>query len=182
MQLPLQITFRGFPESDAIKAYIETKAAKLDTFFDRIMGCRVVVDAPHQHRRHGRTFRVHIDVTVPGAEVVVGREPAEDLQHRDIYAAIDAAFDDAGRLLQDVARVRRGDVKERHRPQRGHVSKLFRDEGYGFLRTDEGQEVYFHKNSVLQHGFERLEPGTLVRFVEELGDKGPQASTVAVVR
>jgi cold shock CspA family protein len=60
------------------------------------------------------------------------------------------------------------------------VSKLFPEQGYGFIETRAGAEVYFHRNSVLNHAFDRLTTGTEVRFVEEEGEKGPQASTVAV--
>jgi cold shock CspA family protein len=54
------------------------------------------------------------------------------------------------------------------------------DEGYGFLTTDDGREVYFHKDSVLNQGFQRLKLGARVIFAEEQGDKGPQASTVKI--
>jgi cold shock CspA family protein len=64
---------------------------------------------------------------------------------------------------------------------RGRVIRLFREEGYGFLETPDGREIYFHRNSVLHPGFDRLEIGTEVRFAEEEGEKGPQASTVAIV-
>jgi cold shock CspA family protein len=62
----------------------------------------------------------------------------------------------------------------------GTVTQLFPFEGYGFLTTDDGRQVYFHRHSVLDEAFERLEVGGVVRFVEEPGDKGPQASTVAL--
>jgi cold shock CspA family protein len=61
------------------------------------------------------------------------------------------------------------------------VSKLFLHEGYGFLETADGREIYFHSNSVLEPGFDHLQIGTEVRFAEEQGAEGPQASTVAVV-
>jgi len=43
------------------------------------------------------------------------------------------------------------------------------------------REIYFHKNSVLGRAFPRLKVGTTVRFAEEQGERGPQASTVHVV-
>jgi cold shock CspA family protein len=51
---------------------------------------------------------------------------------------------------------------------------------FGFLRTSDGREIYFHRNSVLDGGFDKLRPGTAVTFVEEQGEQGPQASTVHV--
>ncbi len=60
----------------------------------------------------------------------------------------------------------------------GHVAKFVAGEGYGFIETADGREVYFHRNSVLDDAFEHLTVGSEVRFVEEMGEKGPQASTV----
>jgi cold shock CspA family protein len=63
----------------------------------------------------------------------------------------------------------------------GHVAKFVAGEGYGFIETADGREVYFHCNSVLDDAFEHLTVGSEVRFVEEMGEKGPQASTVRLV-
>ena len=53
--------------------------------------------------------------------------------------------------------------------------------GFGFIEAD-GHGVYFHRNSVVGGHFERLRVGSRVRFTEEEGEKGPQASTVRLVR
>jgi hypothetical protein len=42
--------------------------------------------------------------------------------------------------------------------------------------------VYFQKSSVLSNVFDRLTIGSAVSFVEEQGEKGPQASTVRLTR
>src|SRR5258708_35021761 len=115
MQLPLQITFRDMEHSDPVEQYVRTKAAKLDTFDARITSCRVAIEMPHRHARHGEHYRVRIDITVPGGEVVVGRVPGEKRAYEDLTAAIDAAFDDAGRRLEDFVRRQRGDVKAHER-------------------------------------------------------------------
>ena len=49
------------------------------------------------------------------------------------------------------------------------------------LETADGREVYFHLNSVLDDSFDRLTVESEVRFVEEMGEKDPQASTVHLV-
>ncbi len=117
MQLPLQITFRDFASSDFIRDYVEKRAAKLEKFFDRIISCRVVVEAPNRgHHRHGSPFRVLIDVSVPGQELVVGRRPDDEPSHKDLYAAIDSSFDDMRRMLEEWARKRRGEVKHHGAP------------------------------------------------------------------
>ena len=176
MQLPLQITAHDFPLSEAIEAEIREKAAKLDTYYDGIMHCRVVVEAPVGHHRSGGPYNVRIDLTVPGAELVVNRQADEDLP-----VAIRNAFDAMRRRLEDYARHQRGDVKTHDTIPHARVSKLFRPEGYGFLETPDGREIYFHSHSVLPPGFSSLTVGTEVRFAEEQGAEGPQASTVTIV-
>jgi ribosomal subunit interface protein len=111
MQIPLQITIRGIEHSDALETHIRDKAEKLDEFFDRIMSCRVVVEVPHKHHNQGKQFNVRIDVGVPGSEIVVNRDHAED-----VYVALRDAFDAAKRQLEDYARKIRGDTKT-HQPK-----------------------------------------------------------------
>jgi len=111
MQIPLQITIRDMEHSDALETHIRDKANKLDEFFDRITSCRVVVEMPHKHRQQGKQFTVRIDIGVPGSEVVVNRDHAED-----VYVALRDAFDSAKRQLEDYARKIRGDVKT-HQPK-----------------------------------------------------------------
>lgn len=202
MKLPLQITFRHMPPSPAIEENIRDKAAKLDELHDGIMGCRVAVEAPHRHHHKGKAYVVRIDLTVPGGELVINREPkrlvpkkangdheldkdfaeshepSKHAAHEDIYVAIRDAFNAAGRKLQDHARRRRGEVKVHELAATARVAKLFPAADYGFLQTADGRELFFHKNSVLAPGYGRLAVGQQVHFAEELGDKGPQASTV----
>ena len=178
MELPLQITFRNMSPSDVIETSIRERAGKLDSFYERIMGCRVVVEAPHRHHHKGRLYHIRIDITVPGGELVVNREPSKHAAHEDVYVAIRDAFDAARRKLQDYGRRQRGVVKAHESTSHARVSKLFPGEGYGFLETRDGREIYFHRNSLLGLEFDRLPVGTEVRFTEEQGKEGPQASTV----
>lgn len=119
MQLPLQITFRDIPHSDAIEAAIQEKAAKLEQFYDRIMSCRVIIEAPHGHRHKGNLYHVRVELTVPDGELVVSRAPKEHKAHEDAYVAIRDAFDAARRQLQDYARKQRGEVKSHASQVRG---------------------------------------------------------------
>ena len=199
MILPVQISFRGMKPSEAVEARVREEVAKLETFYQGIMRCRVVVELPHKHHKKGDLYHVRIDMTVPGAELVVKREPSlqaglrqidsekqsksyeAHAAHKDVFVVIRDAFKEARRQLQDYARLVRGQTKA-HIPQpSGRVSKLFPEEGYGFLETPDGNEIYFHKNSVLNDAFNRLAVGARVTFNEELGEKGVQASTVRAV-
>lgn len=199
-KFPLQVTFRNVEPLAAMELRIRSEAAKLETFYDRIMGCRVSVESPHRHHREGSPYHVRIDLTVPGGELVVKHEPSVRTRarrsgetamkkhseardpHKNLRQAISGAFKAAGRRLQDYARRQRGDVKHRESRPLANVSRLFRENGYGFLETPEGREIYFHRDSVLNRAFGRLKVGTSVSFAEEQGDKGPQASTVRIVR
>jgi cold shock CspA family protein/ribosome-associated translation inhibitor RaiA len=181
MQVPLQISFRHMEHSEAIETLIREKVAKLDASPDHLIGCRVVVEPAGKHHKHGNLYEVRLDISVPGEEIVIVREPSEHTEYRDIQVAIRDAFDSARRQLADYVHRRRGAVKALETAPHARVSKLFPDEGYGFLSTPDGREIYFHRHSVLQEGFERLIIGTEVAFVEEEGKKGPQASTVRPV-
>jgi ribosomal subunit interface protein len=181
MQVPLQISFRDMEPSAAVEDKIRERAAKLDRYYERILGCRVVVEAPHRRHRQGKLYHVRVDLTVPQGELVVSREPVDHHAHEDVYVAIRDAFDAAQRRLADYARRQRGDVKVREVPPIVRVSRLFAAEGYGFIAAADGREIYFHKNSVLNDAFDRLQVGSEVQYVEEQGEKGPQASTVRLV-
>jgi ribosomal subunit interface protein len=180
MKVPLQITFRHVSQSDAVEARIRERAEKLNRLYDQIMTGRVVVDLPQLRHRKGKIFQIRIDLTVPGKELVVNREPLMNHAHEDVYVAIEDAFDVMERKLKDHSRETQGEVKAGLGADRGVVDKVFREEGYGFIQTRTGRDVYFHRNSVLNNAFERLRPGMEVRFAEEEGEEGPQASTVDV--
>lgn len=181
MKLPLQVSFRHMGHSAAIEGLVREKAAKLDEFAGRIMSCRVVVELKSRHHEHGNLYDVRINLTVPGEELSVTRTPDAHAEYRDIEIALHDAFDAAGRLLQDYVRRVRGDVKAPEQAPHGKISKLLPEKGYGFLKTLDGREIYFHKHSVLHGAFDRLEIGTEVAFAEEAGENGPQASTVRIV-
>lgn len=181
MHLPLQVSFRHMEHSPEIEALIRERAAKLDTFADQIMSCRVVVEPAGKHHEHGNLYEVKIDLTVPGEEIVATREPSPHTEFKDIHVALRDAFDAARRQLEDYVRRTRVSVKTLATAPHARVCKLVPKEDYGFVKTPDGREIYFHRNAVLHEGFDRLKVGTEVTFVEEEGKKGPQASTVRPV-
>jgi cold shock CspA family protein/ribosome-associated translation inhibitor RaiA len=178
MQIPLEISFRNVPSSPGLEADIREKAAKLEEFYDRITSARVVVETPHRRHRQGKLFHVRIDLRVPGREIVVSREPVGHHAYEDVHVAIRDAFDAAKRQLEDYVREVRGSVKTHEPSPRGRIARLHPEDDYGFIVTPDGREVYFHRHSVLDAGFDRLSVGDEVRFAEEAGEQGPQASTV----
>ncbi|MHC4940266.1 MAG: HPF/RaiA family ribosome-associated protein [Planctomycetota bacterium] len=179
MQIPVQVTFRDMHHSDLIEADIEERAGRLERFYDKITSCRVVVSAPHVRQHGGQLYRVAIELTVPGKEIVVNRDPGLDHAHEDLKVALRDAFSAAQRRLQDYVRERRGYVKAHEVPDHGRVARL--GDEFGFIETADGQELYFHRNSVLQEHFDDLEVGSEVRYVSEPGEKGLQATSVRAV-
>ena len=199
MQLTPTITFRGLKHSDALEAEIRSRIDKLETYYPSIIGCRVLIELLQRHHEAGNRYHVRIDLTVPGGEIVVAHEaslralardtPSEkttkatetDPERKHARVAIREAFDVARRRLQDFARRQRGTVKVTTRPPRGRISRLYTVDEYGYIEAPDGHEVYFQKKSVLRNAFGRLEVGSDVSFVEENGEKGPQASTVRLL-
>ncbi|MEQ8764174.1 MAG: HPF/RaiA family ribosome-associated protein [Planctomycetota bacterium] len=178
MESPVQIVFQDLDRSEAIEARVHEKIAWLEKFFDRITRARVVIARPHRHQQNGERWSVHIQLGVPGTELVVDRDPS-DPAHEDIEVALRDAFQAARRQLQDYERRNlRGQVKAHDLPPEGHIVRLFPGEGYGFIESVLGTEVYFHENAVAGKSFADLSVGDLVRYTEELGEKGPQASVV----
>lgn len=108
MQVPLEITGHHVSVSKRAESLIARRTAKLERFYDRVTSCRVVIDGPEGHSKNGSPFKVRIHLGVPGNEITIDRQ-----QENDLTAAIHAAFDAATRKLQDFARTRRGEVKQR---------------------------------------------------------------------
>jgi cold shock CspA family protein/ribosome-associated translation inhibitor RaiA len=181
MKLEPQITFRNLPHSEEMAAKVRTKVAELEEFCGQIGGCRVVVEVPHRHHERGNFYHVRIDLTVPGKEIVVNREPDERTTSKSFDAALRDAFAAADRRLEDYVRLRRGQVKTHETLPRARVRAVMPHANYGFLESSDGRQIYFHRRSVVNARFDDLVAGTEVSFVEEQGDKGPQASTVEVV-
>jgi ribosomal subunit interface protein len=175
MKTPLQITFRDIEHSDALETHIREKAAKLETFFEPIMSCRVVVEMPHQHKHQGRFFNVRIDIGVPGSEIVVNRD-----RHEDVYVALRDAFDAAKRQLDDYSRRLRRETKVHPQEYTGLVARLVPDEGYGFIRRADGNELYFSSDNLVNTSFDQLQAGVEVKFIEEAAAEGPQAKRVSI--
>jgi cold shock CspA family protein/ribosome-associated translation inhibitor RaiA len=117
-------------------------------------------------------------------EAVQGRVPVprRKVPEEPLPALIRRTFDSARRELEKTVDKQRGEVKTpAYQQTQAIVEKIFRNQQYGFLRTLDGQQIYFHRNSVLHNHWERLKVGTAVRYTLELGEKGLQASTVEPV-
>jgi cold shock CspA family protein/ribosome-associated translation inhibitor RaiA len=179
MSIPLEITFEnGLRSSDALRRRISKEAEKLERFHARIVACRVAVKGRSHRRTQGDLFDVRLQISTPGGpDIVIDRNPAADHAHEDAYVAIRDAFNAARRRLQDQHRRQQGKTKVHEAPAEGRIIRLSKD-GYGFIESTDGREVYFHCNAVKNRSPNALRKGAKVRFVESDTDGRVQASTV----
>ncbi len=63
----------------------------------------------------------------------------------------------------------------------GQVKWFDSKKGFGFLQTDDGNEVFVHYSEISSTGFKNLEEGQKVEFEIIEGKKGPAASKLTVV-
>jgi ribosomal subunit interface protein len=106
MKLPLDLRFIGVTPSEAVKDTVQTRIDSLKRICPDATAWRVTVEQEHKHQQQGRPFAVRVDVTMPGQEVAVSR-----VHDEDVYVALREAFDAARRKIEDVVRIRRGEVK-----------------------------------------------------------------------
>lgn len=99
MQERLQITFRNMDATPEVETRIREATAKLEEVEARMIGCRVLVEARHRHHHKGGLYHVRIDLTVPGHEIAISRDPELDHAHEDVQVAIRDAFEAARRRL-----------------------------------------------------------------------------------
>ena len=183
MQIPLELSFHNIQPSDAIEAAIRDRVAKLETFYERLVTVRVHVEAETKRHRTGNVYTVHIELGVPGKDLVVSKaphKPNRKYADPDLYAVLRESFDAAERQLKDFKAQISGDVKthESDYQFQGQVTQILPEQDHGFLLTKEGGQLYFHRNSVLNNGFDKLKKGDLVHYIETVGDTGPIASKV----
>jgi len=181
MQTQPQVSFDDLPVDEAVRDAALEHIAHLERFTDRITGCHVVIAQPHRHHRQGRLYSVRVDLVVPGGEIVVNRDHHLDHAHEDVFVALRDSFDAARRRLEDRVRRQRGTEKAHATKARGRVSQLFPLQGYGFIETPDGREIYFHRHALPDAEFHAVDVGSPVFFSEEEGDAGPQASAVHLV-
>jgi ribosome-associated translation inhibitor RaiA/cold shock CspA family protein len=181
MQIPLEIRFHNLDPSPSLESEIRDRASKLDQLYDRLIGCRVAIEAPHRQHRTGNVFEVHIELSVPGSDLVVSREPHKvklRYANPDVRTSLRDAFKAAERQLKDFKQQIRGDVKLHDPMFQGQIARLDPEADHGFLLNNAGSMLYFHRNSVMGDGFDALKLGDAVHYVEVIGDTGPIASKV----
>jgi cold shock CspA family protein/ribosome-associated translation inhibitor RaiA len=181
VEVPLEMSFRNVEKTAHLDDLIRNQAAKLEKFHSHITSCRVAVEQPHEHQRSGNPYRVRLEVRVPpGHDLIVDSRPKHHGLHDPLDRVLTDTFKAMERQLKELARRQRLDVKHHDVPA-AFVIRLFKEAGYGFIKTLEGREIYFQRAATLHNDWDRLEIGTQVRFEEAMGEMGPQATTVHII-
>lgn len=128
-----------------------------------------LVHSTHHLRGHEE---VRILATLPGQTLRVQKARAR------MGDAIHAAFSALQREMEHEIAHRRSPDREYGPRFSGIVSRLFAERGYGFIRTPEDQEIYFHRDALHNLVLDELREGLPVEFEVEQGEKGPQAARV----
>jgi cold shock CspA family protein len=184
METPPKLEIQGFRPSAHVRDLIESDVRKIEKRYGNVTSCRVVIRAPGAHHKMGEPYAVTIYLALPnGREVSVGRtSKGADPRQADINFALHDAFRRVIRQLQDETRLLRGNVKQHGEPPIGKITSIEPANDCGYLEARDGGTIYFHAHSVLGGHFARLAVGDRVSFHEEVGQQGPQASTVRLLR
>ncbi|MEY4063950.1 MAG: hypothetical protein RIR26_158 [Pseudomonadota bacterium] len=180
MTIYTEISFRDMEPSAAVEGLVKKKVAKLESVFSHVAACRVIIEAPHKHRLRGNLFHVRIDLSAPQQELVSSRDASARISHEQLHVALRDAFSSIRRQLIKHKDKMRSDFHVSETLPHGIVKNIYPFEDYGIIETIDAREIYFHRNSVVDGSFDRVTVGDILRFREEAGEKGPQASSVHV--
>jgi len=180
MKIDRVVTFHGTERQPLVEALIERRIDKLEQLCDHLGRCRVAVEVARQREHPG--YRVRIRLTVPPSHELFAETNPGDTELQDLKSCVHEAFDRAEREVTKLTERQRGEVK-RHPEQQfmGVVSSVEPEQRYGFLSSDQGTEIYFHANSVVNADFSDVRPGMGVHYEVEAGERGPQATSVRIV-
>jgi len=187
MQVPLEIAFQNVDVQEWAENDIRERVADLERIYDRIVSCRVRVQQRASNRRSSIPPVVHIDIGLPGQnDIVVSQEPErllQKFQHPDLHNAIHEAFRVAEQRLISVKEQQTQRSQEWQAEDiklAGQVAEIVPARDFGFLLTNTGGLLYFHREAVTVGDFDMLEPGDEVYYSESDGDTGPTATNVRI--
>ncbi len=141
-----------------------------------ILSLRVTIEETTSHKQGG--YEVRLVVAVPNDTVVVKKKGDS------VRPLLVDAFDKLGMQLKELQRKRRQTTKVPDMVVAeiiggtGVIKNLSPYESYGFIVANNGQEIYFHENSLKDLSINDLTEGDSVSFGVTEGDKGPQATWV----
>jgi ribosomal subunit interface protein len=159
--------------SPDVRAQIEDRLRDLEGDHQDLIDVRILAKTTRHHRHGGNEVRITCQAR--GKELVATRT------RDDVGLALDEAVDVFEREVRRMRdrRTQRRSERPAESPELGIVDRVFTDQGYGFILTDGGEQVYFHRNAVrIGLDFETLEEGARVGLNFEAGMEGLQATAV----
>ncbi|MBW4706802.1 ribosome-associated translation inhibitor RaiA [Roseobacter sp. YSTF-M11] len=183
MKPQVEITFKDIEHSDAVETRIRERVAKLLAMSENIRRCHVWVRVPHRRGRKPAAYVIDLSVQMTGSSLHVDHRPGDDTAHTDIYVAIRDAFNAMERQLRKWKEQHKGRPQTHETPLQGRIESL---DGYaecGQIATTDGRLIYFHRNSVVNDGYDGLNEGDVVELSVDTRDaeEGPHARFVRPV-
>lgn len=170
----MQIHWVGLTDlEDSERSAIEKRLLELAKDHHDLIDLRI---SGHESRHHKHGAKeIRITCQARGREIVAARTRPE------LALALAESLDAFEREVRDLREKRREQSRapERERLHLGIVDRILRDEGYGFILTDDGDQVYFHRHAVKKGlEFSQLKEADRVALNFEPGEKGLQATAV----
>lgn len=167
MQIPVEIVWHEMDPARHVEQRVNERVARLEKFFERIIGVHVVVEAAHRRPKGSSAdYEVRLEVTVPGGVLTIDRKPGDTRMHKDPLMAVRDAFEAMER------RLRRWKDEHSGRPEvtgtpylQGKVAEISPPDGGGQIAVTDGRLVYFHRNAVVNGDFDALEVGDPVELM-----------------
>jgi ribosome-associated translation inhibitor RaiA/cold shock CspA family protein len=182
MQKPLQIAFKNLDKSEHLETLIRERVEKLNQLYPRIIGCRVVLEAPARTATAKAPLAISIEIDVPGRPKIIAKRQDDRRDAKgDNLKHINQAFDAVQRQLEDLTRLSSRDVKAHESAgETGCIMRIEVLEDHGFVELAQGESLYFSRDAVLGNRFEDLKPGMMVHVTRAMRESnmGPQASAI----
>jgi len=183
MLYSIVIACRNLSPEGGVERLIRENVTKLVSMTGPPMTCRVNIERTRRFRNGGNPFHIMIRVMIPGnGELSVERFPSGIRMNEPLSTALLNAFAIIRRKIADPEDAGEPCFSRRPNMEYGAVVvRLSREDGWGYLKTISGREIFFSRESVHDGGFDRMAPGTGVWFIEKEGVKGPWASYVRII-
>lgn len=180
MQRPPIISWKHLDPSPAVEAIIRDRIEQLERFDPALVGISIVIEAPTKRKVTGRGVDVRAHLEVPGPDIDAHRSVRQGETADDVILAVNKVFGRLEDVLKERSRVMGGVEVKQHPPVlHGEVVEFEPELGWGFVRADNGREVYFQKDGLVAGDWDAIRLGDRLRFREMEGEKGPFATDVA---
>jgi cold shock CspA family protein len=184
MEIPLEIVFKDIPRISEIESLIRTKTETLGKLCDKITFCRVTIEKPQKNHRIGNSYRTKVEIIIPHERsIFVSREVKEKDYYDPISRALRQSFDSAHKVLLKIVEKKQYE-KKFNAPKEimGEIKSFDYEKGCGYIKTTDGEEVYFDKSNVKPEDFDNLEEGVNVLYFHHNKEKYPEADYIKIFK